>query len=384
VQLAVVGAAGRQGLRRLEALSALPACTLRWLVELPEKRQALDGLAERFHCRATTDWRVVVSDPHTDAVVICTPSDYHAAIALFALASGKHVFVEKPLDADLPLAQETVDLARRQKLALHVGLSYRFRDPVKAALAMLAADAIGPVQHVRGVVGHSQFVGVKEHDDRAHFLDGVGSGPLLDLGIHFIDLGRLALGRPPFRRAQGAESRGSLLPHHVPQVETACFVTPDDRSLTIEASYIECRPYMGAQLDIIGSSGRLQVAMAANVVNSVNAVELVTFAGKGCDARAIEQMLSERGLRWTDHRTRETNGIRALWFTFDFPDSCWRDDCKAFIDAVGCPSRPMDNGMDAVESLKLVYAARESARRDGRPVPIEQGLEAPARLISFP
>src|SRR5437764_13111058 len=81
LELAVIGADGRQGRRRLDALTALQDCRLRWLVELPEKQEALNELARRVGCRAATDWRTVLRDPEVDAVIVCTPTDDHADVA---------------------------------------------------------------------------------------------------------------------------------------------------------------------------------------------------------------------------------------------------------------------------------------------------------------
>jgi predicted dehydrogenase len=56
-----------------------------------------------------------------DAVVIATPTLYHARLAETALRAGKHVFVEKPITATLAEADALIALAAERGLVLMVG-----------------------------------------------------------------------------------------------------------------------------------------------------------------------------------------------------------------------------------------------------------------------
>src|SRR4051794_21227456 len=55
----------------------------------------------------------LVADPAIDLVVIATPHDTHAALAVAALEAGKHVVVDKPLAITLAEADWMVEAARR-------------------------------------------------------------------------------------------------------------------------------------------------------------------------------------------------------------------------------------------------------------------------------
>ena len=54
-------------------------------------------MAEVEGCRFTTDPATLFADPEVGLVSIATSSGSHAALALAAIAAGKHVLVEKPL-----------------------------------------------------------------------------------------------------------------------------------------------------------------------------------------------------------------------------------------------------------------------------------------------
>ena len=61
--------------------------------------------------RATSDWKMLVSDPKVDAIVIATPQKHHREIAEAAFALNKPVLCEKPMGASLEDAQAMVHAA---------------------------------------------------------------------------------------------------------------------------------------------------------------------------------------------------------------------------------------------------------------------------------
>lgn len=61
--------------------------------------------------RVLPDLEAALADPALDAVVIATPNQTHAPMALQALAAGKHVLVDKPFALDAAQARTVVDAA---------------------------------------------------------------------------------------------------------------------------------------------------------------------------------------------------------------------------------------------------------------------------------
>ncbi len=101
---------------------------LRVLMESPDfqVQQVVDSspAAREYVSSRYPDLRVSGSESHifdsdsTDAVVIATPANEHYRAARLALRAGKHTFVEKPLAASADEAQELVDYASQNGLAL--------------------------------------------------------------------------------------------------------------------------------------------------------------------------------------------------------------------------------------------------------------------------
>jgi UDP-N-acetylglucosamine 3-dehydrogenase len=88
-----------------------------------------------------SDWRELIEfgTDELDAVSIACPSEYHAEVALEALAADLHVLVEKPIATTLPDALRMRGAAMEADRKLMVGHVERF-NPAVAKLRELVAD----------------------------------------------------------------------------------------------------------------------------------------------------------------------------------------------------------------------------------------------------
>jgi predicted dehydrogenase len=112
-----------------------------------------------------------------DAVTIVVPTPAHFAVAKVALASGKHVLIEKPITATLAEADELVAVAKKTGALIQTGHVERFNRAIRAALPY---------------VEEPRFI---ESDRLAPFNPrGSDVAVVLDLMIHDIDLVRTLVG----------------------------------------------------------------------------------------------------------------------------------------------------------------------------------------------
>jgi predicted dehydrogenase len=84
-------------------------------------QQALDTLTEAIpSTRVHADLQTMLAMQRSpnEVVVVATPPDAHASTARQALASGRHVLVEKPLTTEAAAARELASLANDQGVAL--------------------------------------------------------------------------------------------------------------------------------------------------------------------------------------------------------------------------------------------------------------------------
>jgi predicted dehydrogenase/threonine dehydrogenase-like Zn-dependent dehydrogenase len=75
---------------------------------------------------AATDWRQVIDDANTDAVLVATRHDLHAQVAAAALRANKAVFVEKPMALSGDELDDLLDAAHSSGGVLQVGFNRRF------------------------------------------------------------------------------------------------------------------------------------------------------------------------------------------------------------------------------------------------------------------
>ncbi|MGN6698060.1 MAG: Gfo/Idh/MocA family protein [Thermomicrobiales bacterium] len=90
-----------------------------------------------------TDLAVALQAVAADAVIICTPTRTHAALARLAFAAGKHVLVEKGMTLEWEEAQALVADAARADVKFCVAQNYRYY-PVVQTVKRLLGDPADP------------------------------------------------------------------------------------------------------------------------------------------------------------------------------------------------------------------------------------------------
>lgn len=107
-------------------------------------RERAIAVAERTGARVVTEAEALIADPEVDAVMVCSPDETHAALALKAIAAGKPVLVEKPLAASLGEAEEIIaaEINAGRRL-VQVGFMRRFDAGYRDMKQALAAGELG-------------------------------------------------------------------------------------------------------------------------------------------------------------------------------------------------------------------------------------------------
>lgn len=176
-----VGAMGRRHCRVLHSLSdrfeLVGGYDLRDDAEVPEGARRL----------ASEDEAVALAD----VVIVATPIDVHAGVVARALEAGRSVLVEKPLCRTAAEANALVAAAKSARL--FVSHTERFNPVVRALTRLLRGDRVRQMEFRR--IGFSK---------------PSGTGALVNLGVHDIDLGAyLGGGDVSLRAATGGVSGGS-------------------------------------------------------------------------------------------------------------------------------------------------------------------------------
>ena len=141
-----------------------------------------------------TDFNELLKDETIDSVDICTPNYLHSIIAVAAFKAGKHVFCEKPDAVNVEEVMKMNDAAKAAGKTLMVMRNNRFTDASKLAKKFIDDGKMGEIycgrcgwQRRRGIPGKGGWFTTKAQS---------GGGPLIDLGVHMIDLSIWLMGNP--------------------------------------------------------------------------------------------------------------------------------------------------------------------------------------------
>ncbi len=133
-----------------------------------------------------TDYHKILEDKEIEAVLICSSTDTHSSISLEAIAAGKHIFCEKPIDHDVNKILEVKKALANAGIKYQVGFNRRFDHNFKGARAAVEAGKIGTLDVLK----------ICSRDPGAPPVEyvKVSGGIFLDMTIHDFDMVRFMSG----------------------------------------------------------------------------------------------------------------------------------------------------------------------------------------------
>ena len=201
-------------------------------------RDILDSRAADFEKKnqvkpqTFSDVRELLARDDIDAVSIATPNHWHSLMGIWAMQTGKHVYVEKPVSHDVREGEQLVRAAERYGRVAQCGTQSRSNPGLREAMAFLREGGLGRIRLARGLcykprpsigktkgeqpvpasVDYELWCGpaAKEPLRRRslhydwHWVWSTGNGDLGNQGIHQMDICRWALGEDTLPRATTA------------------------------------------------------------------------------------------------------------------------------------------------------------------------------------
>ncbi len=159
--------------------------------DLNEER--LKYMSEKYSITRTfTDMNEMLSLPEIDAVSVCTWNSAHAPCTIAALNAGKHVLCEKPMSVSKADAQAMKEAADRNSKLLMIGFVRRYGNDCKILKEFIESDYFGELYYAKATYLRRKGNPGGWFGDKTRS----GGGPLIDLGVHVIDLVRYLMGNP--------------------------------------------------------------------------------------------------------------------------------------------------------------------------------------------
>ena len=138
------------------------------------------------------DYHEMLRTVRPELVFVCLPNFLHKQVTIDCLEAGSAVLCEKPMAMTVAECVEMRDAAQRTDGWLGIDLSYRFHGASIACHDLVASGALGDIYHGYttwrrrdGIPGFGGWFGQKKLS---------GGGPLIDLGVHRLDLAMWLMG----------------------------------------------------------------------------------------------------------------------------------------------------------------------------------------------
>lgn len=190
VRIAVVGL-GKMGLSHFSMVNAHPETDA---IACDGSRFLVDILSKNITAPIYKDYDALLAGEKLDAVVIATPSKFHAPMVRTALEKGIHVFCEKPFCLNLADSAALTALAAEKGLIAQVGYHYRYVGAFREMKRLLDAGAIGTVTHVMAEAYGPVVLRPKRATWRTDKSEG--GGCLYDYAAHPLNLLNWFFGAP--------------------------------------------------------------------------------------------------------------------------------------------------------------------------------------------
>jgi len=185
IKVGVIGC-GKQASKHVNGLKKIPGTEM---VVADIRPDIAREMATQTGCGFLENPAQVFDDPNVRAVVICTPTQTHAPLIKQAIASGKHVFCEKPLSDRIEEIEELKGHAAETERVVMVGYIYRFVPAFEEGFRIFREMQINGESLILGrpITGYFRIGGRGSHQAWKHRKE-TGGGAINEMLVHMIDL----------------------------------------------------------------------------------------------------------------------------------------------------------------------------------------------------
>jgi predicted dehydrogenase len=341
------------GRAHIKGYQSHPEAEVVAIADIDEKRLQAAGDEFKVPGRYATAAKMLKKEK-LDVVSVVTPNKFHKPLTLAALQAGCHVLCEKPMAMNAAEARTMLAAAKKARRRLMINFSYRFSEQSWALKKQVDSGILGHVyfgrtiwHRRRGMPGFGGSFGQKGPGGGGWFgrKSLAGGGPLIDLGVHRLDLALWLMGHP-----KPVWAMGSTYDHIAGPIAKARKMAFDVEDLAVGLVKFS----NGATLEI-------EASWAANIAEN-EMMETRLLGTKG----GLVQHNTNEGYSWDAKIFVEREGAQ-----FDMklhpPVPAVRGPMYHFIESI-ITNKPHlatgDEGLMVMEILDAIYASAKT----GKPV----------------
>ena len=343
INVGIIGTGGIATNQHMPALAKQPDVKIIAVCDVWE--ESAKRAAEKFDVpHIFSDYKKMLEMDDLDAVHVCTPNFLHMQPSVDALNAGKHVIVEKPIARNADEGIQMLNAAKANGKKFMVAQSFRFTPEAQCVKRFIDAGELGDIYYSRvwalrrrGVPNWGVFTDKEKQ----------GGGPLIDLGVHVLDLALYLMGNPkPISASGSAYTKIGNTPGHVG------FWGPWDHTkynvVDFATGFV--------RLDN-GATIALESSFAANIIEDRMNCSLLGTKG-GAETNPLK-IFGEK------HET-----LYELTPTIMPKFSSYEVEVRGFYDAIQNDTEPPVTGEQALNVIKILDAIYKSSE-DGREVEIK-------------
>ncbi len=346
LKVAVIGVGGISRVH-IKGYLANPRVELYAFCDINEK--TLKKRGEQFGVeRLYTDCETMLKElPEIEAVSVCTWNSAHAPCTIAALNAGCHVLCEKPMATNAEEARKMAEAAEKAGKLLMIGFVRRHGNDCRIVKDFIDSGFMGDIYY--GKVTYLRRNGAPGgwFGDKSRS----AGGPLIDLGVHVIDLSRYLMGNPKPVAVYGATFHKlgdrKYIKSTGTKVHTSDEASKNDIFDVEDLATAMIRYDNGAVISV-------EASFSLNIEKDIGNIEL--FGTKaGCK-------LDPEVKFYTDQNGYLTNidmaGKTALSF-----DGLFEGEINHYVDCIldGVPCKaPAEDGITLMEILDAIYKSAET------------------------
>ena len=290
-----------------------------------------------------TELDSLLANPDNEAIVVTTPADSHYSLTKRILEADKHVLVEKPLAQSSAECRELIELAESKGKILMVGHTFLYNAAVRKLKEYLEANELGEVYYL---YSSRLNLGRIRNDINA----------LWNFAPHDVSIMLYVLDQKPVAVSAKGQS------YIQPGIEDVAFVHLDFENgvrAMIHISWLD--PNKVRRMTVVGSKKMI-------VYDDVSRDAKIVVYDKGIDKVNIKDSLGEfesfgefqLRLRAGDMHIPEIDFVEPL-----------KVECAHFIDCIVREAKPLTDGEEGYQVVKILESAQRSMDQDGTRVDIQ-------------
>lgn len=193
IRIGIIGAGNIGGVHAREFSALTEQCEITAITDaylpLAQEKASVYGIPNVVE---SPEALIGLSD--VDAVIVGVPNQHHAPLAIRAIEAGKHVLLEKPMAINSEEARRIYDASLKSNVIVMMAHQMRFEAVPMQIKEQVERGELGRIYTAK--TGWFRRKGIPGWGTWFTRMDQSGGGPLIDIGVHMLDLALYLMGNP--------------------------------------------------------------------------------------------------------------------------------------------------------------------------------------------